>query len=230
MRLLLAPKHLQYCMCIDTWPTCKDELLTCVSLTLCLNRWPLLPLVYMCIEFYLLCRAIQTSTHLPSYPKDIVDPQLQKVSLYTAPVFTMCMCFPSPPPLPQIASMEPDHAHISHDNNDDLPPPLTLPKANHPPNTVSHLPQSSRPIAYPVEASQHHRVEADGMTSLVNIPYDPNLVCPVCRRMFRKGEIQLYKQHVELCKAGDIAGDRAWYSVTSVRWWLVNCCRVSACI
>ena len=105
------------------------------------------------------------------------------------------------------ASTQPARAHISHDSDDDLPPPLKLPKANHPPNTVSHLPQSSRPIAYPVQASQHHRVEADGMKSSVNIPFDPNLVCLICRRMFRKGEIQLFRQHVELCQAGDIAGD-----------------------
>ena len=30
-------------------------------------------------------------------------------------------------------------------------------------------------------------------------PYDPNLICPMCRRQFRIGEIQKYRQHVKLC-------------------------------
>ena len=100
----------------------------------------------------------------------------------------------------KIATTEPIHSHVSCDNDDDLPPPIMLPKAYHPPNTVSHLPQSSRPISYPVEASQYHNAETEVITSLMEIPFDPNLVCPICRRMFRKGEIQLYKQHVEMCQ------------------------------
>ena len=31
-------------------------------------------------------------------------------------------------------------------------------------------------------------------------PFDPNLVCPVCRRQFRIGEIQKYRQHVTYCQ------------------------------
>jgi hypothetical protein len=30
-------------------------------------------------------------------------------------------------------------------------------------------------------------------------PFDPNLVCPMCRRKFRIGEIQKYKKHVSTC-------------------------------
>lgn len=30
-------------------------------------------------------------------------------------------------------------------------------------------------------------------------PLDPNLICPMCRRQFRIGEIQKYRQHVKLC-------------------------------
>lgn len=31
-------------------------------------------------------------------------------------------------------------------------------------------------------------------------PYDPNLVCPVCNKPFRIGEIQKYRTHVKGCK------------------------------
>ena len=30
-------------------------------------------------------------------------------------------------------------------------------------------------------------------------PFDPNLVCPMCRRQFKIGEIQKYRQHVKTC-------------------------------
>ena len=31
-------------------------------------------------------------------------------------------------------------------------------------------------------------------------PFDPNLVCPMCRVPFRIGEIQKYRQHVKFCQ------------------------------
>eukprot|EP00731_Ephydatia_muelleri_P005082 Em0002g1258a len=95
-----------------------------------------------------------------------------------------------PEPSASKATTEPAH---SRDSDDDLPPPVMLPKAYHPPNTFSLLPQSSRPAAHQVE-------EVTQMTPSVEIPFDPNLQCPICQRMFRKGEIQLYRQHVELCQ------------------------------
>ena len=30
-------------------------------------------------------------------------------------------------------------------------------------------------------------------------PYDPNLVCPTCRKQFRIGEIQEYRKHYKIC-------------------------------
>ena len=30
-------------------------------------------------------------------------------------------------------------------------------------------------------------------------PFDPNLICPMCRRKFRIGEIQKFKKHVDAC-------------------------------
>ena len=35
--------------------------------------------------------------------------------------------------------------------------------------------------------------------SLIHAPFDPNLICPMCRKQFRIGEIQKYRQHVKLC-------------------------------
>lgn len=34
-------------------------------------------------------------------------------------------------------------------------------------------------------------------------PFDPNLVCPMCRRQFRIGEIQKFKKHVSTCTGSD---------------------------
>ena len=30
-------------------------------------------------------------------------------------------------------------------------------------------------------------------------PFDPNLVCPMCRKQFRIGEIQKFRRHVNTC-------------------------------
>ena len=32
-----------------------------------------------------------------------------------------------------------------------------------------------------------------------DVPFDRNLVCPVCRVQFRLGEIQKFRKHVEIC-------------------------------
>ena len=34
-------------------------------------------------------------------------------------------------------------------------------------------------------------------------PFDPNLVCPMCRRQFRIGEIQKFRRHVNTCAGTD---------------------------
>lgn len=33
----------------------------------------------------------------------------------------------------------------------------------------------------------------------IDIPFDPNLVCPKCKKQFRVGEIQKYRKHFESC-------------------------------
>ena len=33
----------------------------------------------------------------------------------------------------------------------------------------------------------------------VHMPFDTNLICPICRKQFRIGEIQKYKKHVDKC-------------------------------
>lgn len=44
---------------------------------------------------------------------------------------------------------------------------------------------------------RHIFVHSDGVHSIV--PYDPNLKCQFCQLCFRKGEIQLYKHHSQIC-------------------------------
>ena len=36
-------------------------------------------------------------------------------------------------------------------------------------------------------------------TKQYEAPFDPNLTCPNCDKMFRCGEIQIYKKHVHTC-------------------------------
>ena len=38
-----------------------------------------------------------------------------------------------------------------------------------------------------------------GVKTDIQRPFDPNLVCPMCRRKFRIGEIQKFKKHVSTC-------------------------------
>ena len=41
-------------------------------------------------------------------------------------------------------------------------------------------------------------------------PYDPNLVCPMCGKRHRVGEIQKFRKHVATCD-GDIDADEHMY-------------------
>ena len=38
-------------------------------------------------------------------------------------------------------------------------------------------------------------------------PFDPTLVCPMCRRQFRIGEIQKFRRHVNTCTGTDDGAD-----------------------
>ena len=41
--------------------------------------------------------------------------------------------------------------------------------------------------------------ENECVMTIQNRPYDPNLVCPMCRKRHRIGEIQKFRQHVSVC-------------------------------
>ena len=43
-----------------------------------------------------------------------------------------------------------------------------------------------------------HNPELDSLSP--QAPFDPNLICPMCRWQFRIGEIQKYRKHVKSCK------------------------------
>ena len=40
------------------------------------------------------------------------------------------------------------------------------------------------------------------LKTMEHSPYDPNLVCPMCKKRHRVGEIQKYRKHVANCDGG----------------------------
>ena len=46
----------------------------------------------------------------------------------------------------------------------------------------------------------------DRQMTLEHVPFDPNLTCPYCQKVFRKGEIQKFKRHVATCKGSTDGG------------------------
>ena len=46
-----------------------------------------------------------------------------------------------------------------------------------------------------------HKSDSDvsGSMNDIDIPFDPNLVCPKCKKQFREGEIQEYRKHFNSC-------------------------------
>jgi hypothetical protein len=47
-------------------------------------------------------------------------------------------------------------------------------------------------------SGDRHRIKTD-----IQRPYDPNLMCPMCMKKFRIGEIQKFKRHVNTCDGTD---------------------------
>ena len=47
----------------------------------------------------------------------------------------------------------------------------------------------------------HEQVNCDPSLerTMVHKPLDPNLVCPICWKNFREGEIQIFRKHVDEC-------------------------------
>ena len=56
-------------------------------------------------------------------------------------------------------------------------------------------------IATEMHGMAHDVIEEmeEGGHEVTGTPYDPNLTCIICRRIFRIGEIQLYRTHTETC-------------------------------
>ena len=50
-----------------------------------------------------------------------------------------------------------------------------------------------------VAASVGREVDSNPNSLSSQAPWDPNLICPMCRQQFRIGEIQKYRQHVKHC-------------------------------
>lgn len=61
----------------------------------------------------------------------------------------------------------------------------------------SEIHQQAIEVIQQVDGSRHV-VKTD-----LQRPFDPNLVCPMCRRQFRIGEIQKFRRHVNTCTGTD---------------------------
>lgn len=48
-------------------------------------------------------------------------------------------------------------------------------------------------------------MENERQVTMVHTPFDPNLVCPICGKEHRIGEIQKFRAHVDAC--GNEGGD-----------------------
>ena len=48
-------------------------------------------------------------------------------------------------------------------------------------------------------AEEVQKEDDESEASLSEVPFDPNLVCPICMKHFRLGKIQKYKRHVAVC-------------------------------
>ena len=55
-------------------------------------------------------------------------------------------------------------------------------------------------------ATREVGTENEEMKTIKQAPYDPNLVCPMCKKRHRVGEIQKYRKHVDTCE-GDVDAD-----------------------
>ena len=49
-------------------------------------------------------------------------------------------------------------------------------------------------------AEEVQKEDDENEASLWEVPFDPNLVCPLCMKQFRLGELQKYKKHVGKCQ------------------------------
>ena len=48
------------------------------------------------------------------------------------------------------------------------------------------------------------------LKTMEHLPYNPNLVCPMCKKRHRVWEIQKYRKHVDTCD-GDVDADEHMY-------------------
>ena len=68
---------------------------------------------------------------------------------------------------------------------------------NHPTNLTKvrplPIPKGDQSAVPPANSSEGGGHEVTGT------PYDPNLTCVICQKMFRIGEIQRYRTHTENC-------------------------------
>ena len=75
------------------------------------------------------------------------------------------------------------------------------------PHTGSFSPSTRLGITHEIkEMADYVRAEVsednEQLKTMEHSPYDPNLVCPMCKKSHRVGEIQKYRKHVDTCDGG----------------------------
>ena len=162
-------------------------------------------------------------------PKQIQPVQREKVlqaDLHAPPVYIPPHVAPLPQPsysqqLPQAAVMpiqpvntrndQPYSSHVSDSSGgDQIPQQSTEVEDNR--QLEDSTAQFENPLVKELDDEIHQQAaeviqEVSGGRQEVKTdhqrPFDPNLVCPMCRRQFRIGEIQKFKRHVNTCTGTD---------------------------
>ena len=125
------------------------------------------------------------------------------------------------------------------------PRPIPMPRANVPPRVhppQQEQPQPAQPIQYKTSSNPsgprrnvlmqnideeiHQEVEKVRQSSvdllteeeLSKLPVDPNLVCPICAKQFKIGQIQAFKKHTKACQQEKEERERLPTPQTPTEW------------
>ena len=129
----------------------------------------------------------------------------------------------APKPMPLVSSTEPNESEVDYVMSESSNQPLFPDPVgdssdrlqdvhNEAASVEDSIAQYENPLQKEVDDEIHQQAaevmqEVSGGRRIVKTdcqrPFDPNLVCPMCRRQFRIGEIQKFKKHVNTCTGTD---------------------------
>ena len=90
------------------------------------------------------------------------------------------------------------NANTSSDSDSDIQPGGDDEYGNQLQRGVDHDIHKQAAAVIKEVSGGRHQIKTD-----VQRPYDPNLICPMCMKKFRIGEIQKFKRHVNTCDGTD---------------------------